>query len=640
MDFFEAQARARKRTGRLVVLFALAVIGTIFAGYTVAMLIFRSQIGGGAWQPGIFAAVAAGTLLVVSIGAGVKWAEYRGGGAAVAEGLGATRVDPGSADLARRRLLNVVEEMSLASGVPVPTVYILEDEPAINAFAAGLTTNDAVVTVTRGTLEKLNREELQGVIGHEFSHVLNGDMRLNMRIGALIFGILLIGLAGRGILEGLGRGRVRVSSRGKGGGQGVALILALGIGLLIIGYTGYFFGRLIQAAVSRQREFLADASSVQFTRNPSGIVNALRKIGGYALGSSIQTTKSEAIGHFFFAQAFGSAFGGLWATHPPLDERIRAIDPAFDGKYIEPAEVVDVEHEPWTRKGHPADVAGFAPGALARTAARTRLQNPQAVVASAGTLTLEQVRDAQLLLQGLPDILREAARGPDSAMALIYGLLLAETPDLRSRQLRLVAEQAGPQVEAALRRIEPVLPALRAEQRLPLAQLAQPALRSLPAATIERFLGTLDAIILSDESVSPFEFALQKTVQRALDLGRKPDATVIQIYSFNAVVGEISTVLSALARSGSVEEDVQAAFDAGAAQIKLIEGDLRLQPPESSRLPALGAALDRLATASPIIKQRMLVAAAHTVSADNVLRAPEVELLRAVAATLDVPIPA
>jgi Zn-dependent protease with chaperone function len=209
---------------------------------------------------------------------------------------------------------------------------VLDDEPAINAFAAGLTTSDAVVAVTRGTLEKLNRDELQGVVGHEFSHILNGDMRLNLRLAAAVFGILVLGLAGRGILWSLRHARVR--SRGKSGGGVIVAVAAAGVALVIIGYIGYFFGRMVQAAVSRQREFLADASAVQFTRNPQGLTGALKKIGGYALGSRIQSTKSATIGHFFFAQGFRSGFAGLWATHPPLDERIRAIDPSFDGQHF------------------------------------------------------------------------------------------------------------------------------------------------------------------------------------------------------------------------------------------------------------------------------------------------------------------
>jgi Zn-dependent protease with chaperone function len=274
MDFFEAQARAKKRSSRLVVLFVLAVLGTILAAYVAAVLILgqvnqSQQVetvrGGIAWvQPQLFAGVALLTFAVVGIASIVKWSQFSSGGSAVAESVGGRRVDPRTTDLHERRLLNVVEEMAIASGTPVPTVYILDDEPAINAFAAGLTTSDAVVAVTRGTLEKLSRDELQGVMAHEFSHILNGDMRLNMRLTALIFGILVLGLAGRGILWSMRHARVR-SGRGKNNGAGIFVLV--GLALLIIGYVGYFFGRLIQAAVSRQREFLGGAIHAQSRRH-------------------------------------------------------------------------------------------------------------------------------------------------------------------------------------------------------------------------------------------------------------------------------------------------------------------------------------------------------------------------------------
>ena len=302
MDFFEAQERARKRTKRLVFLFAFAVLGTVLAGYAVSWLLLhnlgsyqgytRDSYGRRVYResassqplfdPKLFLLVTGGTVTVVGLASLYKWSQMRTGGSAIAEMVGGRPVDLKTTDLRERKLLNVVEEMSIASGIPMPAVYVLEDEPGLNAFAAGLTTSDAAVAVTRGTLDKLTRDELQGVVAHEFSHILNGDMRLNVRITAIVFGILVIGLLGRGILRSLGRGRVRTGGGKKGGG--IALILAIGLALLIIGYIGYFFGRLIQAAVSRQREFLADASAVQFTRNPGGITGALKKIGGYALG--------------------------------------------------------------------------------------------------------------------------------------------------------------------------------------------------------------------------------------------------------------------------------------------------------------------------------------------------------------------
>jgi len=657
MDFFEAQARAKKRTTRLVALFALAVIGTIVAGYLAAIFLLGQasgrmqhrrgysaytapvEIQRPLWQPQVFAMVCLGTLAVVGLASLYKWNEFSGGGSAVAESVGGRRVDPHTTDLHERRLLNVIEEMAIASGVTMPAVYILDEEPAINAFAAGLTTGDAVVTVTRGTLEKLTRDELQGVIGHEFSHILNGDMRLNVRLSAILFGILVIGIAGRGILYGLRN--VRVSSRdSKNGGGAVIAIAAVGLALLVIGYVGYFFGRLIQAAVSRQREFLADASSVQFTRNPAGITGALKKIGGYALGSSLQSTKSTAIGHFFFAQGFTSMFGGAWATHPPLDERIRAIDPQFDGKMFAPPEVVDVAHESFRDAGlaSPA-VAGLAtppPRTPPVASAATR------AVAAVGTLTAEQISGAQSLLDTLPARLRTAARTPGEAAPLLYGLLLdPDDNNVRERQRQMVATRTGADALRVLDELDPALRSLRPEHRLPLVQLTLPALRPLAHDALAPILDTLDELVHADGRVSTFEFALQKLLIRSLDLGRDPSrAGVVQIYSFNAVTEEISVVLSALAHTASnVDLDARAAFAAGAGQIKLIETRLTFLDGAASGFEKLDSALDKLATASGPIKQRTLVAAAHVVGADGRILIEEAELLRAIAATLDVPMP-
>jgi Zn-dependent protease with chaperone function len=670
MDFFEAQARAKKRTSRLVVLFGCAVLGTILAAYAAAFLIVRgsqefdlhrardprsSYYGN---KPGtpvsyfdarLFAGVALVTISVVGIASIFKWHQFSGGGSAVAESVNGRRIDPHTTDLNERRLLNVVEEMAIASGVPVPDVYVLPDEPAINAFAAGLTTNDAVVAVTRGTLEKLSRDELQGVVAHEFSHILNGDMRLNMRLTALVFGILVLGLAGRGILWSMRNVRVR----GKGGGPVAALALA-GVALLIIGYIGYFFGRLVQAAVSRQREFLADASAVQFTRNPNGIAGALKKIGGYALGSSITAQKSEAIGHFFFAQGFRSMFGGLWATHPPLPDRIRAIEPQFDGEMFDPPQVVDIARESFASAGFGGGQR-LTPDETVRRAfaAPAEIPPPRAplkipyrpaaamdAVAAIGSLTAAQISNAQELLDATPERLRAAAHTAAEAPVLVFGLLLDAAPGLQSRQRALIAARAGADAAGILESLGPALQAVRPEQRLPLLQIALPTLRDMPAAALEPFLDTLDELVHIDARLSTFEFALQKMLMHALALGRQPGAVAIRYHSFNALVDEISIVLSALARASVSDPRFAArAFASGAGQLKLIESRLRFVDEAACSFESLDAALDKLAAASLPIKQRTLMAAAHVVSADGQVLITEAELLRAIAAALDCPMP-
>jgi Zn-dependent protease with chaperone function len=666
MNFFEAQARAKKRTSRLVLMFVLAVIGTVITMYFAALIAFgaanarshhryrsynsysyddsystsTSQLG--VWNPGLFAGVTFATLAVVGLGSMYKWSQFSAGGSAVAESVGARRVDPNTSDLSERRLLNVVEEMAIASGVPVPAVYIQDNEPGINAFAAGLTTNDAVVTVTRGTLEKLNRDELQGVIGHEFSHILNGDMRLNLRIGALIFGILVLGVIGRGLLW---------SSNGRSRDRNAGAIVFIGLALVVVGYVGYFFGKLIQAAVSRQREFLADASSVQFTRNPAGIANALKKIGGDEMGSTILHNQSAAMGHFFFSQAFASGVTGLWDTHPPLEQRIHAIEPNWDGKFVVPAaQPVREDATPSSRAMHPR--AGniippivVAAGALEPQPSASASSQPlppttaTRAVDAIGKLTPEQIANAQLILDSTPARLRTATQTHTEARVLLYGLLLNDG-ETRERQRATVARIAGSEARRLLDSFDGDFRQVRDEQRLPLVQLAMPALRQIPRNELQPFLATLDELIRADNQISAFEFALQRLLTNALSLGRNPRAAGVRISSLDEVTAEIATVLSVLAgASTSDPNEAPRAFAAGASQLPSIQSRLSFSAESASDLAAFDASLDKLATASLSIKERTLTAAAHVVQADGQVLITEFELLRAISAALDVPMP-
>ena len=332
MNFFDAQDQARRATRWLVVIYVLAT-ALIVAGITlvVGVALYSASSTSIARHPGEFlqaqapvlAAAAIITALFIVGATLYRTTVLSAGGGRVATDMGGTRVSADVADPLQRRLRNVVEEMAIASGVPVPEIYVLEQESGINAFAAGYAPGDAAIAVTRGTLELLDREELQGVVAHEFSHILNGDMRLNIRMMGVLYGIMVLGLIGRMILRGSHRGRMVSGRRGKGAG-GVVLI---GLGLAIFGAIGVFLARIVKAAVSRQREFLADASAVQFTRQTRGIADALKKIGGYAEGSLIQATDPEEISHMLFGT--GARLSGLFATHPPLTERIQALDPSF-----------------------------------------------------------------------------------------------------------------------------------------------------------------------------------------------------------------------------------------------------------------------------------------------------------------------
>ncbi|MFA6962924.1 MAG: M48 family metallopeptidase [Opitutaceae bacterium] len=647
MDFFDAQARAKKRTSRLVALFVLAVLGTIVAGYfafifLTASIGLRANAHGGGferapggldqvdlWQPGALIAFSLFTVAVVGLASLFKWFELRAGGRAVAQMVGAREVASNTILPRERQLLNIVEEMSIASGLPMPAVFVLEDETGINAFAAGLTTSDAVVTVTRGTLEKLNRDELQGVIAHEFSHILNGDMRLNVHLTAVLYGILVIALMGRGILSSLRYTRVRSSGNNKNGGGIIIAILAVGLVMLILGYIGYFFGRLIQAAVSRQREFLADASAVQFTRNPGGITGALKKIGGYALGSRVQSTKASELSHFFFAQGFRSNFGGLWATHPPLDVRIRAVDASFDGKYFEPPTLSDVATEP----------TGTRQSSRPAPSARSAI-NPLILAASVGALEPAHIANAQSLADSIPPLLREAVRTPAGAAAIACGLLLDADESIRSRQHGLIRQHAGDSISTALTPLESSLLALPRSPRLPLLLLTPPTLRQLAPADLARLVETLDELVHADDRVSLFEFSLQKVLARHLELAATP-TNRRETYSPADVSNEISVVLSFGARVGAIDETAAlTAFNAGAAQFAGLYPPVALRTPDLSELTHLDAALDKLALAYGPVKKRILTALATTVASDGTVDPDEAELVRALASALDCPMPA
>lgn len=315
MDFFQAQDRARANTTKLTLLYIAALLAITTAIYAIAILFLQQDQGqtlADYWHPEIYAATTLATLAIIGLGTLVKTLQLRTGGPAVAESLGGQLITPKTADFQQRQLLNIVEEMSIAAGVPAPKTYLLP-EPGINAFAAGYTPKDAAIGITQGALDTLDRDELQGVVAHEFSHILNGDMRRNIRAIGLLFGIFLIALIGRILIS------VRYRSRDSKNNSAAAFII-LGLALIIIGCVGQFFGRIIQAAISRQREYLADASAVQFTRNPSGIAGALKKIRDH--GSRIQNPHATETSHLFFANALTS----LFATHPPLEKRIAAIE--------------------------------------------------------------------------------------------------------------------------------------------------------------------------------------------------------------------------------------------------------------------------------------------------------------------------
>ena len=664
MDFFARQDQARRKTKWLVVYFGIAVVTLIISVYVVALVIFsgvssrshhRNYYDGGQtqelnlWNPEVFLAATFGVLAVVFLGSAYKTNELSAGGSAVASLMGGTQISQDTADPNERKLLNVVEEMSIASGVPMPLVYVLNEEHGINAFAAGHNPGDAAIGVTRGCIERLSRDELQGVIGHEFSHILNGDMKLNLRLIGIIFGLLCLATIGR----------ILMSTRGGNSRDRNALPL-FGLALVILGAAGVFFGRLIQAAVSRQREFLADASSVQFTRNPGGLSGALQKIGAYEYGSKMESEHAPDMCHMFFGNGLGETVFEPMATHPPLPERIRAIDPSWDGQFpeVKPAAEEDEALAKVVHRPVPPPLPGPFGAALAAsaltvgaTAGTSGGATPPPVLTSGsmlsdmGNATPAHLAYAGQIYEQLPVALKAAVRQPLDATAFTYALLLdkdAGDATLRAQQLAEIATRTDANISAKTAALYAELAQLQPRGRLPLINLAIGAMRNLTAADFGRFLGTLDWLVASDGQIELFEFVLQKAVRRHLapQFGLARPAT-IQYYALKPLLPDCAVILSALAGVSSPDPtEVARAFASGLPALRLPAGTgLNLLAPEQCDLSQISTALDRLVSAAPLIKGNLLAACVAVVSADGVIIEAEAELLRAIADSLDCPIP-
>lgn len=624
MDFFGHQDQARRQSKRLVLLFAAAVVGIVLLVYTAAVLLLHvSDTRHGFWEPQALILVAAAVLVVVGTAAAFRTAQLRSGGPAVAQMLGGREVDPGTDDLRERTLCNVVEEMAIASGVPLPRVYVLDQETGLNAFAAGWSTGDAAITVTRGLLDQLDRDQLQGVIAHEFSHVFHGDMRLNIRLMGTLFGIVCLTTIGRILLRaGGGGGRDR---------RGQAGIAVFGLSLLVIGSIGVLFARLIQSAISRQREFLADASAVQYTRNPRGIGTALATIGG--LGSRLRTAHAEEASHFFFANGMGKALLGMLATHPPIEERVERVLPGFRRQLGQQDDT-----GAGAMMAAAAAVAPATADAALGVAALTRGIAPQHLVASIGAPAQQHVDQARAVLAALPLELLAAAREPRRARAVACALLLDAEAANRDKQLQLL-QRRGPDLPYDAAVLHGLLAPLPRTARLPLLELTVPALRRLPPLEIAPLHQDLRALAMADGQLTPFEFVLLKTVERHV---RRPDQQQRlapgPARPLAAMAEHTAVVMSVLARHGKAGEDAaQVAFASG---VQALQGmQLSLLPAGDCTIQALDRALDALDATSPLGKRLLLTACAQTAGSDDIIEPDEAELVRAIAEHWGCPVP-
>lgn len=646
MDFFGHQEAAKKRTTLLVVLFAMAVIVILFLTYVataVFVLFMRARSEGfengiGAiFEPWLMLLVSAIVLTVVGGASLIRLAMLRsGGGKTVAEMLGGRLINHHTSDQHERTLLNIVEEMSIASGVPCPPVYLMPEENAINAFAAGWSTDDAVIGVTKGAITKLSRDELQGVIAHEFSHILNGDMRLNIRLIGVLNGILIIGLAGYGVLRSMRYAAFSTGSSRSGkrsdGGAGILIILAFGVALLIIGYAGVFFGRIIKAAVSRQREYLADAAAVQFTRNPDGIGGALQKIGGYSRHGQLQHARADEASHMYFAEGVPVVLTFLFATHPPLPDRIKRIQPSWNGTYPKVFDRAPLPQTPLERlraaraQPAPAGASGLVDSGL--------------MLASIGQPTADHLEYAEELINGLPKPLRDAAHETYSARALVFAMLLDRTDDrTRNKQWALLTAHDDRELLSIVRKLAIDLDRLDERVRLPLIDLALASLQQMSKEQYREFTTIVRQLAEADESISLFEWVLRRIIIRHLEPHFEPKRReVAQFYKLRLLSRDLEVVLSTLALNGASDrEGATRAFAAAARTLPQL--DLTLLAETDAARASLDKALDRLALATPKLKRDIVAAFVACICVDARITIREGELLRAFCDALLVPVP-
>lgn len=619
MNFFEQQDRARRNTGRLVLLMTLAVTSLVaLTSLAVSVgLQFMADSGSKhrtlhvAWN--LVPAIALVTVLVILLASLYKSRQLQGGGKAIAERLGGRLINLTQHNDDERKVLNVVEEMAIASGSPVPPVYLIDDT-SINAFAAGLTPQDAVIGITRGAICLLSREELQGVIAHEFSHIHNGDMRLNTRLVSVLHGILVIGLIGE------------FGMRSAKDGEKAALpLFFVGATLWVLGYTGTFFGNWIKAAVSREREFLADASAVQFTRDPATIGGALKKIGGYGQGSNLQASHAPEFSHLYFAAGVAAYVEGFMATHPPLKKRIRRIEPQWDGVFPEVVWPTAFTHFPATPPVRvPTEYNGL----------NLTLTGIEESLASIGDPKPVHRAMAQGALARLDGLLYDAAHHEIGAQALVYGLLLSSDVAMREQQLQLLKPRIEARLEDRLRRLVTPLQRLDQDLRLPLIDLAIPALKQMNTQAIVRFTDSMTLLIKADQRIEMWEWTLLRIVERSVNPPRQRQAKYDLVQSGD----DVGVLLSALARAGHDNPDqAQAAFVHARASLPVPLAGLEMAAPAG--LKSLSTSVSRLNLLWPLQKPQLLKAMARCVEHDGRVTAAEAELMRAVADILDCPLP-
>lgn len=644
MDFFAQQDESRGKTNKLIFLFIMAIGGVIISVYAVVMLAFynlsnspktgHSRYAFEIFDPSIFFAVSFVTLIIIFLGSFFKILQLRKGGSYIAESLGGRLVNVATTDQFERRLLNVVEEMAIASGISVPQVYVLDSEMGINAFAAGYSPNDAVIGVTQGCLKTFNRDELQGVIAHEFSHILNGDMRLNIKLIGFLSGILVISNIGYILMRSNSGYETRIGAHHNNRRDSDNKIAIVGLGFLIVGYIGVLIGRLIQCSISRQREYLADASSVQFTRNPEGIACALKKIGGFINGSKILSSAAGEASHMFFGNAISSK---LFSTHPPLVDRIRRIDPTFSGEFkeslIQPVSLSEESSQVVSSLNAGTLSAGTIVGERIKT-------DSQSIMNHVGSMSQNNVILSAGLLSSIPASIKGELDNILGAMSIVCALLLDSNADNRQKQFDLLSAKAPQELLRHIEIVYPRIANLDPQLKLPVVDLAIATLRLMSLPQYEDLISYIKTLAEADSQISLFEFSLMEVILRRLALAFYPKSKSDVYKNITPLIPHVTQLLSSLAYAGSSSKvEAQQAFEAGIAGMTIGKERIGLVPSSDISYQAIHDALEHFAMASQDIKREVLYACIRCSFFDESVSLQESELLRTVAHSMNIPLP-
>lgn len=648
MNFFEHQEKARKQSRWIIAAFIGVMILMIAVIDAIVLLTMGTQgydvngqyqsVVSGLFTTQLWASnakllitsslIVGGVIGLASLG---KVLSLRSGGGKVARDMGATIVTPDTKDPLRRRLYNVVEEIALASGIPVPEVYIMENEPGINAFAAGYSPSDAAIAVTQGTLEKLSRSELQGVVAHEFSHIFNGDMRINIKMMGVIFGIMVIAILGRKFLVGSSyRSR---SSRNKNGGG----VLAIGLALMAVGYIGLFFARWMKSALSRQREYLADASAVQFTRDPDSIAGALKKIAAYSHSSYLKTD-GEEVSHMLFGSGSQSL---MFATHPPLVERITRLERGFKASDI--TNIAKKLKKQEQREHVQAEQALQEQQQKSQRKIGGGFFEVDQMVNNIGNPAIERIAAAAALAASLSDGLSNAAHSLEWAPEVLFYCLLDKDEVLREKQQLIVIKHMGDISENKLGFLLKENGLVSSTQRLPLLDICFPTLKRRPIHEIEKIILAIDELAMVDNRIDPFEYLLSRLIEKYLHESHIPNRT--RLHGSNKLKNcteELTIVVSALAAHGQNSQTseglqkAQRAFKSGMESAGIKHKHLSFSNDWHSKMDDALKTLDKL---TPLAKQKVVVALARTALDDKKIITEEQEMLRVICALINVPLP-